>query len=54
MTRPTLPELNEEPHDPDVDFGKYLVSLMKEVPKKKRKKLQCQIISTVINAQDSE
>ncbi|KAL5243134.1 hypothetical protein ACI65C_010544 [Semiaphis heraclei] len=41
MTRPTLPELNEDgPQDLDVDFGKYLVSLMKEVPKNKRKKLQ--------------
>jgi len=42
MTRPTLPELNEDdPHDLDVNFGKYLISLMKEVPKKKMKKLQC-------------
>jgi len=55
MSRPTLPELNEDgPQDLDVDFGKYLVSLMKKVPKNKRKKLHSQIISIVINAQDSE
>lgn len=51
MSRPKLPEPNEE-HDPDVAFGNYLVSLMKEVPKQIRKKLQCEIIQIVINAQD--
>jgi len=52
---PTLPtELNEEPHDSDVAFGKYIVALMKDIPIKKRKKLQYQFIATIISAQDPE
>lgn len=50
--RSSLTELIDEPHDSDVAFGKYLVSLMKDLPISKRKKLQSQIITTVISAQD--
>lgn len=51
MSRSILSELNEE-HDPDVAFGNYLVLLIKEIPKKIRKKLQCEITQIVINAQE--
>jgi len=55
MSRSTLPtEINEEPQDSDVAFGKYLVALMKDLPIQKRKKLQCQFIASVISAQDPE
>lgn len=55
MSRPSLAtELNEEPHDSDMAFGTYLVALMKDLPIKKRKKLQCQFIASVITTQDSE
>lgn len=55
MSRPTLPtELNEELHDSDVAFGKYIVALMKDIPIKKRKMLQHQFITSVISAQDRE
>jgi len=55
ISRPTLPtEINEEPHDTDVAFGKYIVALMKDIPIKKRKKLQYQFIESVISAQDPE
>jgi len=47
-------ELNEDSLDPDVAFGNYLVTLMKDLPKKKRKKFQCKFITYVINAQESE
>lgn len=48
-------ELNEDPIDPaDVAFGKYLVALMKDLPKEKRKMFQSQIIAYVISAQESE
>eukprot|EP00102_Acyrthosiphon_pisum_P015400 XP_008185933.1 PREDICTED: uncharacterized protein LOC103310211 isoform X2 [Acyrthosiphon pisum] len=51
---PMPAELNEDPLDPDVAFGNYLVALMKDLPKKKRKKFQCQFIAYVIAAQESE
>jgi len=55
MSRPVLSaELNEDLYDTDVAFGNYLVALMKDLPVKKRKKLQCQFIASVITAQDSE
>ncbi|XP_001952093.1 uncharacterized protein LOC100167001 [Acyrthosiphon pisum] len=55
ISRPTLPtRLNEEPHDSDVAFGKYIVALMKDIPIKKRKKLQYQFIASLISAQDPE
>ncbi|CAI6352722.1 unnamed protein product [Macrosiphum euphorbiae] len=52
---PSPTELNEDPIDPaDVAFGKYLVALMKDLPKEKRKMFQSQIIAYVISAQESE
>jgi len=55
ISRPTLPtELNEKLYDSDVAFGKYIVALMKDIPIKKRRKLQHQLIASVIFAQDSE
>jgi len=51
---PRPAELNEDSLDLDVAFGNYLVALMKDLPKKKRKKFQCQFIAHVISAQDSE
>ncbi|XP_060881880.1 uncharacterized protein LOC132953497 isoform X2 [Metopolophium dirhodum] len=51
---PRPAELNEDPLDPDVAFGNYLVALMKDLPKKKRKKFQCQFIAYVISAQELE
>lgn len=53
ISKPTLStELNEGPYDSDVTFGKYIVALMKDIPIKKRKKLQYQFIASVISAQD--
>lgn len=53
MARSTLQtEVIEEPNDSDVAFGKYLVALMKDLPNKKRKTLQCQFIESVVTAQD--
>jgi len=55
ISKPTIStELNEEPCDCDVAFGKYIVSLMKDIPIKKRKQLQHQFIASVISAQDPE
>ncbi|XP_015375613.1 PREDICTED: uncharacterized protein LOC107170104 [Diuraphis noxia] len=55
MSRPSLStELNEDLGDSDIAFGNYLLTLMKDLPIQKRKKLQCQFITSVITAQDLE
>jgi len=51
MPKPALfAELNEDPLDPDITFGNYLVAIMKDLPIKKRKQFQCQFITSVLSA----
>lgn len=48
QTRPVLPVHTEDQPDEDLCFAKYLITLMKHLPKKKKLELQAEFICKVI------
>lgn len=55
-SRPILPQVYEQPqevNDPqDINFANYVVSLMRNIPKKQKTVLQSEIISKIVEYTD--